>query len=69
MTEHQYKRSQRANEHEEILAAALARPGVREVMQVYEHWRDSGKALDIHKAVARSAEVTATSSSSVSRLS
>ena len=68
MTEHQNERSPRANEHEELLALALARPGVREVMQVYEHWQDSDKALDIHKAVARSAEVTATSSSSVGRL-
>ena len=35
--------SQREREHAKLLERALARPGVREVMDVYDNWREKDR--------------------------
>lgn len=42
--------SEREQEHAAMLEAALARPGVREVMQVYGGWREKDRELDAYRA-------------------
>lgn len=36
--------------HAEMLEAALARPGIREVMKVYGAWKESDRGLDPYRA-------------------
>ena len=58
--------TKREKEHADLLEAALARPGVREVMQVYDNWREQDKALDVHRrATKRAEQITTTNSSNV----
>ncbi len=53
--------SRREEEYAEMLEAALARPGVREVMEVYEDWKEKDKGLDAYRsAVKRSEQVKTT---------
>ena len=42
--------SKRANEHAAMLKEALARPGVREVMEVHGAWQRVEKELDAYRA-------------------
>ncbi|MCY3819745.1 MAG: hypothetical protein OXH52_10360 [Gammaproteobacteria bacterium] len=59
--------SQREKDHAEMLEAALARPGIREVMKVYGNWQDKDKALDAHRSATKQAErIVTTNSSSAS---
>jgi len=51
--EGQRARSRREREHKEMLEAALARPGIREVMQVYGEWREKDRVLDACRAAMR----------------
>ena len=44
--------SEREREHAAMLEAALARPGVREVMQVYGGWREKVRELDAYRTAA-----------------
>ena len=44
--------SERERERAAMLEAALARPGVREVMQVYGGWREKDRELDAYRAAA-----------------
>lgn len=54
----------REQEHAAMLKAALARPGVREVMQVYGGWQDKDRGLDVYRAATKaSGRVTTTNSS------
>ena len=47
-----------------MLKAALARPGVREVMQVYGGWQEKDRELDAYSAAAKaSGRITTTNSS------
>ena len=39
--------------HAEMLEAALARPGIREVMKVYGAWKESDRGLDPYRAATR----------------
>ena len=43
--------SRREREHAEMLEAALARPGVREVMDVYRGWQEKDRGLDAYRSV------------------
>ena len=49
-------------ERKVLLQKALARPGVREVMQVYGLWQEQDKGLDPYRAATRkSFKITVTS--------
>lgn len=56
--------SQRERDHAKMLEAALARPGIREVMKVYGTWQDKDKALDAHRSATKQAERIMTTNSS-----
>jgi len=45
--------SRREREHEEMLEAALARPGIREVMQVYGELRETNRRFGAYRAAVR----------------
>ena len=45
--------SERVREHDRVLEEALARPGIRETIQVYESWRMRDQALDPYRAITR----------------
>lgn len=45
--------SERVREHDRMLEEALARPGVREFIRVYEGWRTRDRALDPYRAITR----------------
>lgn len=55
--------SERAQKHAELLEAALARPGVREVMKVYGNWREKDRALDVYRSATRRPERSRTTNS------
>lgn len=56
--------SRRAREHAEMLEAALARPGVREVMDVYRGWQEKDRGLDAYRSATKvHGRVTTTNSS------
>ena len=56
--------SRRAQCHTELLEAALARPGVREVMKVYGGWRKEDRALDVYRSATKKPERITTTNSS-----
>ena len=45
--------SGRERKHAEMLEAALARPGVREVMDVYRGWQEKDRGLDAYRSVTK----------------
>ena len=56
--------SRREREHAEMLEAALARPGVREVMDVYRGWQEKDRGLDAYRSATKApGHVTTTNSS------
>ena len=56
--------SRREREHAEMLEAALARPGVREVMDVYRGWQEKDRGLDAYRSATKATgHVTTTNSS------
>ena len=56
--------SGRRTEHAEMLDAALARPGVRAVMDVYCGWLEKDRGLDAYRLATKAAgRVTTTNSS------
>lgn len=56
--------SRREREHAEMLEAALARPSVREVMDVHRGWQEKDRGLDAYRSATRAAgHVTTTDSS------
>ena len=57
-------RSGREREHGEMLEAALARPGVREVMEVHQGWQEKDRGLDAYRSATKApGHVTTTDSS------
>ena len=56
--------SERAQNLAELLEAALARPGVREVMTVYDDWLEKNRALDVYRSAMRKPERIRTTNSS-----
>lgn len=59
MTDHRPK-SQREQQHADMLREALSRPGIREVMQVYENWQKADRAMDPYRLAAKQHETTIT---------
>ena len=56
--------SRRVREHAEMPEAALARPGVREVMDVYRGWQEKDRGLDAYRSAMKApGHVTTTDSS------
>ena len=56
--------SERERKHTEMLEAALARPGVREVMRVYGGWQEKDRGLDIYRSATKEARRIVTTNSS-----
>lgn len=56
--------SKRAQDHAEMLEAALARPGVREVMKVYGGWREKDQVLEAYRPATKKPERVTTTDSS-----
>jgi citrate lyase alpha subunit len=51
----------------ELLEEALARPGVQDLMDVYQHWRVAEGAAHLHRQVAAVQKVVFSSDSSAAR--
>ena len=56
--------SRREREHTELFERALARPGVREVMNVYDNWREKDRGLKSYRAATKNPERITTTNSS-----
>jgi len=56
--------SGRERDHAEMLEAALARPGVREVMEVYGEWQEKDRELDAYRSATKTPGRVATTDSS-----
>ena len=52
--------SRREREHDAMLQEALARPGVRDVMKLYDGWREKDRGLDAYRAATRTPASTTT---------
>ena len=51
-----HEKSEREEARDEMLEAALARPGVREVMEVYYSWWEKDRALDAYREATKMPE-------------
>jgi len=49
-------RSDPHHEYDEMLAAALARPGVREAMKVFQNWQRKDQEQDAYRATVNRIE-------------
>ena len=56
-------KSKRQIEHAALLEAALARPGVRKVMEVYQDWQSKEQIFMPYQLAAKGATMTTTTSS------
>lgn len=45
--------SQRQRQRDELLRTAIERPGMREILRVYENWKHADRAMESHRAVVR----------------
>ena len=54
----------RAKRHAELKKQSLERPGVKELIDVYNHWKKSHKAIQAHQAIKNSGYKVACSDSS-----
>lgn len=54
-------KSKRERERTAMLEEALARPGVREVMEVYQHWQKADRAMEPYRMAAKQHETVTTS--------
>lgn len=43
--------SQDREEYDVLLARALSRPGVREVMEFYEQWHEQGQGVNVYRRI------------------
>ena len=48
-----HQASKREQEHADMLKEALARPGIREVMKVYQDYQQADMGLDAYRLVTR----------------
>ncbi len=48
-----HQSSKREQKHAEMLKEALARPGIREVMKVYQHYQQVDRGLDAYRLATR----------------
>ncbi len=53
--------SSRGEDHAAMLEEALTRPGIREVMQVYQGWQRLDRELDPYRATRRRSPIATTS--------
>ena len=51
----------RERAHADMLTAAVARPGVREAMEVFQDWQTKDQALDAYRAATKQADQITTS--------
>ncbi len=58
------RHSGRARDHDAMLEAALAPPGVREVMEVFGAWQTADQQLQHYRSATTQPEKTATTNSS-----
>ena len=56
----QQNRSDRERAHEEMLKEALKKPGVREIMGVYESWQRADKGLEPYRSATKDAHKVTT---------
>lgn len=56
--------SRREQEHKELLERALTRLGIRDVMRVYDNWREKDRGMDAYKAATKQSHRIATTDSS-----
>lgn len=59
--------SEREKQHSEMLKSALARPGVREVMEVYQGWREKDQGLDAYRSATKAPEQIKTTNYTTAR--
>lgn len=52
--------SERAQRHADMLKEAQARPGIREVMQVYQDWQEKDRGIEPYRSATKAAGRTAT---------
>ena len=50
--------SRRQRRRDELLREALRRPGMREMMTVYENWKHADRAMASHRAIVRGPGIT-----------
>ena len=55
--------SRREREHADMLRAALARPGVREVMKVYQGWQKADQGLTPYRLATKEPQQITTTNS------
>lgn len=56
--------SRRTQAHARMLKAALARPGVKEAMEVYGGWRERDRGLSSYRAASKKPSKIVTTNSS-----
>ena len=49
----EHRDSKRERDRKAMLEVALARPGVREVMEVYRNWQEADSGLDAYRAATK----------------
>ena len=57
----------RVQQREAMLKAALARPGVREFMEVYQDWQKADRGLDVYRSATKEPLITTTTDSTSAR--
>lgn len=57
----QATKSKRERERAAMLEEALARPGVRQVMEVYQNWQEADRAMEPYRLAAKQHETVTTS--------
>jgi hypothetical protein len=59
--------SKREREHADMLREALARPGVREVMEVYQNWQKVDQGLTPYRLATKEPQRVTTTNSANAR--
>ena len=59
--------SEREKQRAEMLKSALARPGVREVMEVYQGWREKDRGLDAYRSATKASGQVKTTNHTTAR--
>ncbi len=63
----QISTSEREKQHQQMLEAAISRPGIREIMEVYGNWEEKDRGLEAYRSVTKQrGYITTTSSSTAS---
>ena len=54
------REQEQEQEHATMLKEALARPGVREVMEVYQNWQQADRWLDSYREATKEPQIITT---------